>query len=506
MASCHSQSATCIFSALRALSPRLSPLIFTLLGIGLSFSTGNKQALAQSGNPSGISKEVQADELLIGKSEWYRRLFALAQAHSPEVRAAQETARQKGAGWWSAFTRWLPRADLQLSASSSKDYSFITSGALGSLGSTPGMDLTPKAVTLGRWALNFSVPLYRRQVHLNLMQATLDSAQADAQLANRVSELDWKLRGAAANYLAQVYRELAVQKSIELGEAHLKETKIRVELGQKTKVDLLRSQANLSSWLGKRLSHKNAREADRHTLMDLMGISDGEWQELEAASQWGDVDGTAEAIEKFANLKVTQSVAAPWIQKLSSKGALERRVVESGPRYAQTLREGESSRHQVNSLMASEWPELTAQAGFNKQADVFSKLTEFDNVTYQFSIGLSIPLFTFGSLFSSWREMGAARRIAELRESRELQRVLSDTETLAQQISLLEQTLESTELQLSQQTEILRLTQKSYELGKAGILELLTSQNELLETKINWVKTKLDLSVGLRRFLWEIGV
>lgn len=506
MTSSHSQIATCFFAALRATSSRPFPLGLTLLGFGLGLSSGNVRAQAQPPDVSPISADIRADEVLVGQSDWYRRLFALAKSHSPEVRAAQETARQKGAGWWSAFTRWLPRADLQLSTSSSKDYSFITSGALGSLGSTPGMDLTPKAVTLGRWALNFSVPLYRRQVHLNLTQATLESSQADAQLSNRISELDWKLRGAAANYLAQVYRELAVQKSIELGEAHLKETKIRVELGQKTKVDLLRSQANLSSWLSKRLSHKNARESDRHTLMDLMGISDAEWQELEGSAQWGDVDGTAEAIEKFANLKMTQSVAASWIQKLSGRGALERRVVEHGPRYAQVQREGEISRHQVSGLMAAEWPELTAQAGFNKQADVFSKLTEFDNVTYQFSIGLSIPLFTFGSLFSSWREMGAARRVAELRESRELQRVLSDTETLAQQISLLEQTLDSTNLQLSQQTEILRLTQKSYELGKAGILELLTSQNELLETKINWVKTKLDLSVALRRFLWEIGV
>lgn len=420
---------------------------------------------------------------------------------------AGEMAAQHGAQLYTSWARWAPRLDLQLSQSRSKDFSLVTSGALGALGAT----FEPREVPLARWSLNLTLPLYKRSVHLGVERSAAERALARAQLEDRLSELDWRLRSLLGKYLLQAYREATLQAALAIAKTNLREAKLRFELGQRTKVDVLRGESSLLSIESQMITQREQKAVDLAALIEYAGITEEEFRASGVDALLGSEAETAQAISRFAAIDRVSEPLLPLLKIGDTHGAelhreIERRIAAASPAYRNSLLQEELEFSNARALMAQEWPELALQGSLSKQGEHWNDAFSAGSQSRQIALVLNIPLFSFGTTVSTYLEKAHARNATAVRTAKEAQRLRSDAENAWVRIQALRKLLDSQTLQLSQNEEILRLSFKSYQLGKTTQLELLTSQNELTEAKLRLAQTKIDLSNLMRKFAWDLGI
>ncbi len=443
-------------------------------------------------------------------SDVFDALKKVTISHSPEIQLAESAYRQSSAQVQTAWAHWLPRADIQLSQNTSKDYSFINSGTL----PPPFTSFTPSEVQLSGWAVKLSLPLYRRSVHLAVEQSVRDRRLSSYQLDSKKAELDWRLRSLLGAYLLQVYKEATLIHSIEAAGTNERESKARYELGQRTRVDVLRAEANRVSLESRKLTYEQERTAGLDSLIQYSGSS------REELAKSGLFDLLVDEKELEIAIADFTEGSDKWLDQLSSylkpseqgtdetiqSDLLRRRVVEASPVYQSFLAQEALSETKAALLMAQDWPELSLQGSLSRQAGNFSDLFSQANQSYAFGAVLTIPVYLGGSLFSSHSEKVNAEAAARVSRERDTLNLFSDVESEVRQIRALRRSVESLTLNRQQNEEIVRLSLKSYQLGKATIVELLGSQNDLIESKINLAKAKLDLAVLLKRLGANLGV
>jgi outer membrane protein TolC len=461
-----------------------------LLAVGLAPVAGSAEPLPETRGPAQGIEAV------------YRGLRERAAERSPEIRQARESAAQRSAGHYTAWTRWAPRLDLTLARTRAKDYSLVTSGALGDL----PFSFVPEEHDLARWELGLTLPLYKRAVHLGVQQAGAESALASAQLRAREGELDWRLRQLVGTYLLQLYRVATVETSISLANTSLREAELSFRLGQKTKVDVLRARANLVSLQARQLAEAGQRDAARDALLEYAGFTA---EELEGSGlpRIGAEERTAlEAVEAFSPLEERLAALAPYLEASPEAAArLERRIAEAGPEYAALAVERDLGWARARQLMAQEWPELQFRGTLSNQAPEWGRVLDAGTRSYSFSVALVVPLFSFGSSLSTYREKEHAGRAAELETERRILRLANDARDDARRIRSLRSELDARRLNREQNEEIVKLSLTSYRLGKATLVELLGSQNELIESKISFARTRVELAALAAKLAHHLG-
>lgn len=436
--------------------------------------------------------ESRADSRI---GEAYLSLMSKARARSPEVLLAQAQYDQKSAHSLTALARWLPRADLQLAQTRSKDYSFITSGAFGSLASA----FTPQETPLSRWAVNLTLPVYRRAVHLEYQQSNLDRELASSQLDAKVAELDWHLRSLVGNVLLSAYREANLENSIGVARTHLKEARLRFELGQKTRVDVLRAESNLVSLESQRYTDQQRRRSDLSALIEYGGVASAELEETGLPALLRKESDISQAIFDFAQIDGA-------IEKLGSQ--LEDtppRITEKSHVFRSYLQEHELADSRARSSMALEWPELLLQGSLNKQGPTWGEAFSAGNQSYSMGVVVNIPIFSTGSLLMTYSEKSNAQRAALLKADRDILHFRNELENTQIQIRALRKSLESLKLHVDQTEEIVKLSFKSYQLGKATLVELQGAQSDGMDAKVKYAQARLELATLIRRFAWNLG-
>ena len=419
---------------------------------------------------------------------------------SYDVQVSQASFDQKAAQYYSASTNWVPHLNLQLAQTRSKDFSFITGGSLGALAS----QLIPQVNDLRRWDLELTLPLYKRSVQLGVSQSYYEKKLAENDLALKRSELDWRLRALLGDYLLQVYKEVTLQNSISIAKTNLREAELRFQLGQRTKIDLLRAKANLLSLESKNFSYQAAKQSALDALLEYSGLDRQEFELPEFKNLVSNEDTLVKTLDRFSNADSSINQIKPFLN--AENPALEKKIVDSSPVYRQYLAEQDFAQSRTQSLMAEEWPELLLKGSLNKQGSTWSDSFASGNRSYSIALVLNIPLFSGGSIVSRYNEKSYSATANDLKTEKDLRHFKNEVENERVQIRSLLSALEAEKLSLSQNEEIVRLSFKSYQLGKATMLELLSSQNDLIDSKTNLAKTKTDLAVLVRKFAWNLGV
>ena len=428
----------------------------------------------------------------------FENLREKALRSSPELATAESELNRVGASLYTSATRWVPHVNLQLSQTRAKDYSFATN--LGALGQT----FVPEKMDLSRWALSASMPIYNRGVHLGLQTASRERDLARAQVTSKKAELNSKLRSVLGQYLLSDYRDLVIESTIQLAQTSLHEARTRFELGQKTRIDVLRAEANLASLQARQATLQQQLRSDKNTLLEFLGISESEYAALGLEALLKTENDAQVSLEHFADVEAGLAGVSEWIATDSAKRA--ERVVTSSPSYLILSADESLSKSRAQSLMAAEWPELLAQASLSKQATKFSDAFASGDRSYSVGLVLNIPLFSGGSFWSTHRESVAADETATIKRRRDESALLNLVEAQRLQLQALSKALQSTKLQVDQNEEIVRLSNKSYQLGRTSTLELLSAQNDLLNSKVDLADTKLKISVLARQFAWNLGV
>jgi outer membrane protein TolC len=433
----------------------------------------------------------------------FKRFLEQTEQQSPEVQIAQATAAEKSYARYTAWTRWMPRVDLQLGQSRGQDYSLISSGALGSIFNNS----QPSTLTLMRMGLQLSLPLYRRSTHLGVEAAGQQADLAQIGLHSARTEVRWKLRQLFGAHLLELYRGATLKSSIELAESNLKEAKLRFELGQKTRVDVLKAESNLSQLESRKFSHEQALARTLGNLLEYSGASQEEFKALGLSTLLTSEDSLAAAIEEFSVAPGFDKQMEPWLHTdLETAKKSWERVTRESPIYLRITAEELQANTQSKQAMSSEYPELLLQGSLTKQAQGWSQTFDSAQRSTSIALVLNIPLFSGGSSFSTYFEQKNGLTANLYRRERELLKLKHELEEQRLQITALKKQISSQRLALAKNREIVKLSVSSYKLGKATITEVLLNQTELLDSKINLAHSMLEHSTLLHRYAWNLGV
>lgn len=423
---------------------------------------------------------------------------------SPDLEIARATRAQKGGAQYSAWARWAPKVDLVVGFRQFKDYSLLQSGALPDIFFAGGAGLSVEKQETTRWSLQASVPLYSRSVHLGTELAAAEKDAADAELRARIAEHDGRLRQTLGRYLLAAYREAASRSALDNARTAARETKLRFELGQKTKIDMLRADSNVAALeVGQTTATEEKTVANDEFLRDS-GLESGECEALGLPAQLAD-----EATIERAVLALTAGAEKipEWIAPLLAEGA--DKVVEkatASPTYARLEAAEDAGRVRAAQYMVTEWPSLAAAGTFGKEGPTWNEAFSGGNRSYTLGLTLTVPLFSGGSLLSSWRESANARAVTRVQRVKDERSLRNEVRELLVQMQTLSKSLQANRLRVDQGTELVRLSNKSYQLGKTSTWELLDAQNELLNAKADWAESRLKAVVAARRLAAHLGL
>ncbi|MBI3535037.1 MAG: TolC family protein [Deltaproteobacteria bacterium] len=253
----------------------------------------------------------------------------------------------------------------------------------------------------------------------------------------------------------------------------------------------------------KKLTYQSEILASQNTLLEYTGMQSKEFFETGLPVKISTELLLAQTIDAFTQIQEALSSVQPY--QTASNDVLEKQIVEHSPVYQRFIIQNSLSQIKNQLLTSAEWPELALKGSINKQALQWNEVFSSSQRSYALAVVLSIPIFSGGSLLSSNLEKYHANQASEFKTQKDILGFLDEVENEKIQIQTLFSTLEAQKLSLSQNEEIVRLSFKSYQLGKATMLELLNSQTDLIDAKINLAKTKIDLSALVKRFAWNLG-
>ncbi len=441
--------------------------------------------------------------------EVFGKLKNTAIQKSPDLAQAQATLSQKKAQVYTSLTRWFPHLDFELSRTKSKDYSLSTSGALG----TQAARFTPEEVNRSRFSFDLTMPVYKRSVQLGLEKSYAEKELAELDFQIKFQEFNWKLHSLFGNYLLQLYKLAIIKKSIEIANTNQKEAKLRFDLGQRTKIDVLKADTNVLSLESKKLQYEQDYALAQSQLLEDTGLTSLEFSELDIQKLYVTEEDYVHILNEFTvfeshleNLKEFLGSNGEAILTEKQKTLIEQHIAQTSAIYKNHLSNQDLSDVLAKEKMSQEWPELLVQGSVYKQGPDWEDIKKSQDRSYSIALVLRIPLFSGGSLISSYLEQSYSFVANEVKTQKNILQLKNEVENDLFQIHTSRKLLESQAINLNQNEELVRLSQKSYQLGKATFLELLTNQNDLMEAKLGLAQTKVNLSVLLRKFTWKLGI
>ena len=435
----------------------------------------------------------------------FRSVLAQARERSFDLKIARANVRRAGAAKYTSLTRLFPHVDLQLSQSRAEDFTILQSGALG----TQAGFFQPLPQNLARWNLALSFPIYQRAAWLGFDQATDESRLNDLQLRSKESELDWRLRSSFSQYLLDSYRCATLGNSIQAAEMSSREANLRFELGSRTKIDVLRAKSNLATLESKQISDEQSRATSLHHFLQDAGIDQNGLKSAGFSSSMLSEESLEHSIEEFSSVDKFFSRLRPFLAdpaEGNGSSPIEKRILETSPVYESSAAQEALSISRAKSSLDQEWPSLEVQGNLTKQGPSWKEAFLPGDHSYSIGVVLNVPLFSGGRVFSAAIESSAAQEAARAQGSHDAVQLRNDLEDQRMRINALQKLIISLKLTVDQNQQVRELSFKSYQLGKSTMVELLDSQNALIESKINLAQSKTDLAVSTRQLAWNLGV
>jgi len=336
------------------------------------------------------------------------------------------------------------------------------------------------------WGIDYQWSLFNYG-NILYTQKTINQKNIDQiDYSNSKSQYDVEFNTAVLNYLLVKYKQAAILNSLKKAETAKKEANLGFQLGQKTKIDVLRAEANFISLDSKKLGLIDEEKSLKSKFEELTGL---ESQFLNSFTEYSEdqlfmaISELANANKKSGNLLFTES---PIIKKhqLEINGS----VLEA------------------KSITKDEWPDLKLTGSYDNSGDEISKTFHSPSRSHTVALVLSIPLFTGGSIISdNFERFYAQKRIQYLASQKQLE-IENNLKNTELKIETMKTLVESLKINVDQFEELYKLTSKSYQLGKSTLFELLEVQDNLLESKINLATNKIQLYQLIENYNWQSGI
>lgn len=394
---------------------------------------------------------------------------------SPELKIVRHYYSQKKAEAFSRAGDFLPQAYLNFKKT--KDFYEERNAPLRALG----------IYTYdSSWGIDYSWNLFNYALIQNTRKTLNEKDKAQIEVESKEKSYPISFNTNLLNFLLAKYKKAAVLNSLKKAEAGKKEAQLGFELGQKTRLDVLRSDANMVSLSSKKISYADEEQNTKSKFVEFSGLEERDLDFLDNLNE-----------EQILALINTTSSA----RVIKEAPSFEKSPVLQGLGYDDKI-----NNISLHSLTAKEWPELKIQGSYTASATSWDKSFHQPYRTHSIALVLTIPLFNGGSLISSnFEQYHALKQNNYSYAQRKLETENQLNNTLIK-ISALETLVSSLTLNVTQFEELYRLTSKSYQLGKSSLLELLEVQDNLLDSKIALAQNKIQYYTLSQNYLWQAGL
>lgn len=393
---------------------------------------------------------------------------------APDLKISRSLKSEKHAENYLAFSHHAPQAALIFKKD--RDVMGNTNPILKTLGFVPPDH---------SWGINYSWSLFNYGLIQNTLKTVDENSKVELELSNKEKEYGVTFSTNLLNFLLAKYKTSAVLNSLKKSETAKKEANLGFDLGQKTKIDVLRAEANYVSLSSKKTQFQNEEKEALNSFLEVTGLQDNVLHFLNPLSEEETID---------------------LINKLTQISTLENHQrYDDGPLLKMINAEEKVNTRSLNLITKDEWPELKLQGSYSNAGTSFNE--SFSNPTraHTVSIVLTIPFFGGGSLISSNFAEYFAKKQLEYSLEREKLQLKNKFENTYQKIKTLETLISSLTINTAQFEELFKLTTKSYQLGKSSLFELLDVQDNLLESKINLAQNKIQFFTLTQNYLWQTG-
>ena len=422
-----------------------------------------------------LSTNAFASKNIVELESRYLSLLDKSKTLSPEYLSAKAFLSQKKAENITRLTGHLPKATLQLKKE--KDFFENRNSSLRALG---------LGVQDSSWLIGYEWSLFNFAQIQNTRKSFIDKDIAEINVDMKNNEFAVSFTANYLNYLLARYKTSAVDNSLKKAETGKREAQLGFELGQKTKLDVLRSEANLVSLTAQKITFSDEEEAAIHKFVEFSGLAPSDLDFVKSLSE--------ESILEFIN-------------QLTAKEILtDPPSFDESPLFKNLLKEEESNHLTLAELTAKEYPTLSIQGSYVNSGSSLDETLHNPTRSHSIALVLSIPLLGSGSFISSHFETYFAKKQLEYTYSQKkmaLKNSLTNTMTKIEALDIL---VDSLIINVSQYEELYKLTQKSYQLGKSSLLELLEVQDNLLDSKIKLAQNKIQLYTLSQNYLWQAGL
>lgn len=402
-------------------------------------------------------------------------LLSKSKELSPELQNARAFLSQKKYQSITNMTNFLPHANLVVKKE--KDFFEEKNAQLRTLGVYPKDSI---------WGIDYSWTLF----HYGAITASRktfvekDKAELDVEIKER--EFPITFNSYVLNHLLAKYKNAAVENSLKKAETGKREAEIGFKIGQKTKLDVLRSEANMVSLESKKISFIDEEQITKSRLIEFSGLDESELSFMDNLNE-----------EELLNVLTTLS-------KSEASSALPN--FSLSPQLKSLAYEEKINRLDLNNLVANEYPELKIVGSYTNSGDGFAQTLHDPTRTHSLAIVLTIPIFSGGSLASSSFEKYFAEKQVQYTIAQKKLQLENQLKNSLTKITVLEKQVSSLTLNVSQYEELYRMTLKSYQLGKSTLIELLEVQDNLLDSKINLAQQKIQFYTLSQNYMWQAGL
>ncbi len=392
---------------------------------------------------------------------------------SPELKKIEAQSKQSTYNLIKAYQDHLPK--VQLDIKKTKDFYESNSALMTSLGLNNN-DYS--------WGFNYQWEIFNFGLLNQTRKSHTDKNIHKLELQNTINEFDIKFTSLLQRIVLAKFKLASLDNSIKKAETSLKEVQLGFQLGHKTKIDVLRSEANTVSLKSKRSLYLEEEVDKTNTFLTFSGLEKNELSFLNDL----DENQLLEFIEN--NSRVTEI----------SKGS-----IENSPLLKKVDLEIKSQKYSASMITKDEIPRLYIQGAYSGSAETWSNTFHHPKHAHSVALVLSIPIFSFGTVITSSFEEYFQKKQIEYIKTQNRFELSNSLETMHLKMQTLKDSIDSTKLNVMQFEELFKLTQKSFQLGKSSLYELLDVQDNLLNSKIQLAEAKINYFEMASNYQWQIG-
>jgi TolC family type I secretion outer membrane protein len=399
----------------------------------------------------GWSGPVTADTLTEALVQSYNSNPRLL-ADRARLRATDETVAQAMSGW---------RPTLTLSGDIGKAYTYSENTSASASNDGSGDNRTPKG-----GSLSLSQNIYRGGRTVASVRRADFLVQSDrARLLDTEQQV---LLSAATSYMDVVRDQAVLQLNVNnerVLEQQLAATRNRFQVGEVTLTDVSQAESRLSRAQADRIAAEGNLATSRAVYQTVVGVAP---RILEDAPPVGDLPTSMEAARQIAVDRAFPVVVQYYVER--------------------------AAREQIDIIFGEMLPLVTVGGDLTRRLGISAPDSRTDNASI--SARLSLPLYEAGSITARVREAkelaAQQRRLLDqqIRLSMETStRAWDALETARAQVTAFTAEVRAAEVAL-------RGVQQEAQVGARTVLDVLDSEQELLNAQVNLVRARRDVVVS----------